>query len=109
MTETYTLLINAGVAGVFAIFAIILIREFVKFLSAQNDLWRQYLESERKQRANAMDKAYTSLDSVGYNLAELTKQIAILTTLVQRMEDRSARQAGEELEHVSRAKKAGQE
>jgi len=40
MTNEISLLVNAGVAGVFAVFAILIVREFIKFISDQNKSWQ---------------------------------------------------------------------
>lgn len=91
----YTLLINAGVAGVFAIFAIFITKEFIKFLTTQNELWRKYLDGEREQRSATMESARESMNTVATSLAELSKQIAMLTQIVTRMEARDALQERE--------------
>lgn len=55
MLETYVLLINAGVAGIFAVFAIVLVTVFIKHLDRQNAAWRKFLREEANQRDKMID------------------------------------------------------
>lgn len=54
-------LIEAGIAGVFAVFAIFLFREGAKSLSSTQKMFIEFLEAERKQRAEIMMQANKSL------------------------------------------------
>jgi len=45
-------LINSGVAGAFCVFAIVVVREFVKYLSTQSEAWQKYLSAEQASRAD---------------------------------------------------------
>ncbi len=71
MFETYNILINAGVAGVFAIFAIVIIDRFMKFITARDNIWREFLRDESKSRdkliadsTKATEKLDTTLDEL---------------------------------------------
>lgn len=78
MLETYSLLINAGVAGVFAVFTIILIRVFMKYLSEQSILWRVFLKAESEERTKIMkdtNKKMAKLDETLEELCTLVKDI----------------------------------
>jgi len=78
MLETYGLLINAGVAGVFAVFTIILTRGFIKYLSEQSVLWREFLKAEANERINIMkdtNKKMVKLDETLEELCTLVKAV----------------------------------
>ncbi len=96
--ETILTLINAGVAGVFAVFAIVLMREVIKFIGEQNQSWRAFLEDERKQRAvimvtsqDAMNKLTgqitelsTQTANIGVQTANMSAQIANMSSIIQK-------------------------
>lgn len=76
MLENYSLLINAGVAGVFAAFAIVMIREFMKFLSEQSTMWRAFIKEETDERTKIMkdtNKKMVKLDETLEELCTLVK------------------------------------
>jgi hypothetical protein len=58
---TLNLLINAGVAGVFAAFAVILTRDFTKFLAVCMTEWRKTLD-RLAQEITALGKTIEHLD-----------------------------------------------
>lgn len=67
--ETLNLLINAGIAGVFAVFAIVLFREFIKFLDKQTASWQQFLAEQREQHNAALSRLAEEIKDVGKALA----------------------------------------
>ena len=71
MPETYNLLINAGVAGVFAAFTIIMIREFMKFLSEQSTMWRAFIKEETDERTKIMKDTNKKMEKLDETLEEL--------------------------------------
>lgn len=75
MPDTYNLLINAGIAGVFAAFTIILIDRFMKFTADQTALWRDFLRSEAEQRKEIMSHAIGKLDHLDATMEELRKAV----------------------------------
>jgi len=58
-------LIEAGIAGVFAVFAILLFKEAMKSLKTTQEMFIQFLQAEREQRMKIMAQA-------NENLKELT-------------------------------------
>lgn len=77
--QTLSLLINGGIAGIFAVFAIVLVREFIKFIREMNDSWQEFLKAEREQREKIMVTA-------NRNMTELSTQIARLTAIIAGLE-----------------------
>ena len=71
MDATYNLLINAGVAGVFAVFAIIIIDRFMKFISARDDVWREFLKDESAARAKLIEDSTHATEKLDTTLDEL--------------------------------------
>lgn len=67
--DQITLLINGGIAGIFAVFAIRLYILTLKAISEQNDRLDRFLESERKQRNTIMEHATKELE----RLTEIVK------------------------------------
>jgi hypothetical protein len=78
MPETYNLLINAGVAGVFAVFAVIIIREFIKHMDKQNTAWRKFLREEVAQRDKLMIGTMEEMKQLRMTLEELTAHVMAL-------------------------------
>ena len=78
-TDTLDLLINAGVASVFAVFALTLVREFVKFTALQNQAWREFLEAERKQRMEIMLASQGAMNKLSEQITQITAQTSALT------------------------------
>ena len=72
MPNLESLLIEAGIAGVFAVFAIMLFREGAKILRSTNQMFIEFLKAEREQRMEIMTKAQE-------NMVELTKAVQQLT------------------------------
>jgi len=68
MPNLESLLIEAGVAGVFAAFAILLFRIGAKSLRSTQQMFIDFLKAEREQRMEIMTKAQE-------NLVELTKAV----------------------------------
>jgi phage terminase large subunit-like protein len=66
--ELFGTLINAGIAGVFAVFAILLFREGSKTLHATQEMFVKFLEAEREQRSKIMIEA-------NQNMQELTDAV----------------------------------
>jgi hypothetical protein len=75
MSSTYNLLINAGVAGVFAVFTIILVDRFMKFTTTQTAMWKGFLKEEAKQRERIMDDAIGKLEKLDTTMEELCKLV----------------------------------
>ena len=92
--QTIDTLINAGVAGVFAIFAIVLMREVIKFIGEQNQSWRIFLEDERKQRATIMVSSQEAMKKLAEQITELTTQTANIGTQTATMGAQMATMAG---------------
>jgi len=82
--DTISLLINAGVAGVFAVFAITIAKAFLEHMNAQMISWRSELD-ERD------DKYTKSLDVIAQSLNSNTQAIISLTTLFARHDEAADR------------------
>lgn len=73
--DLINLLINAGVAGVFAIFGIVLIREVTKFLTDQNNLWVEFLRQERDSRIALWTRVDESLRNLDKAVSDLRNDV----------------------------------
>jgi hypothetical protein len=62
--ELFGTLINAGIAGVFAVFAILLFKEGSKTLHATQEMFIKFLEAEREQRSKIMIEANESMQKL---------------------------------------------
>ena len=79
--QTITMLINGGIAGVFAIFAIVLVDRFVKYLDKRECSWQQII-------------------------VDLSLKLAELSQVIQSLKDhevKHARETSEKLESLSQA------
>lgn len=54
--EQFNFLVNAGVAGLFAMFALLLTDKFTKQMDRQAELWREFLIKEREHFATAIGR-----------------------------------------------------
>lgn len=68
-------LINSGVAGAFCIFAVVVVREFVKYLSAQSEAWQKYLASEQANRADQTKQWSEALSGLTVEINALRSNI----------------------------------
>lgn len=59
--ETISTLIEAGIAGVFAVFAILLFKEGAKAMRTTQEMFIKFLEAEREQRMKIMAQANDNL------------------------------------------------
>lgn len=73
-------LINSGVAGAFCIFAVVVVREFVKYLSAQSEAWQKYLADEQRNRADQTKQWSDALSG-------LTSEINALRSNIEEHDD----------------------
>lgn len=73
--DLYSLLINGGVAGIFAIFAVVMFRnftatleklsdQFAKSLHESRDDFLSFLKGEREQRLSVMNNATEKFDKL---------------------------------------------
>ena len=65
------ILLNSGVAGAFCVFAIIITREFVKYLSSQSQMWLEFLAKERATRTEQMTSLALALQGLTKEIGEL--------------------------------------
>lgn len=68
-------LINSGVAGAFCIFAVVVVREFVKYLSAQSEAWQKYLADEQRNRADQTKQWSDALSGLTSEINSLRSNI----------------------------------
>ena len=72
MLETYNLIINAGVAGVFAVFALVMTREFIKHIDKKNSRSSELMKHDREQRDRIMKDAMNMMADLNKTLSDLT-------------------------------------
>jgi len=95
--DMISLFVNAGIAGVFAIFAIILQKNNSEYLNKSDERWRVYMERR--------DETFTaSLDKVSNSLESNTRALIDNTVLLAR-HDESSDKFFAELGKISKEKK----
>lgn len=72
--EHISLLINAGIAGVFAVFAIMMLQIFIKFLDSFNKGWQEFMAKERDSQARALNDVTAELKAIAQILIRHDKQ-----------------------------------
>lgn len=72
--EHISLLINAGIAGVFAVFAIMMLQIFIKFLDGFNKGWQEFMAKERDTTTRALNDVTAELKAIAQILIRHDKQ-----------------------------------
>lgn len=81
--EVINLLINAGIAGLFAAFALYLTRMFIAFIEKQRQDLVSLLDKERSQRDRTMEAAQSSLNLLTQEVTKLVEAVNVLESQVR--------------------------
>jgi len=81
--STLNLLVNAGIAGVFAVFALVLVREFLTYLRLQSEQWRDFIAQQGEKTDMALEKSNERSEQLGKAIAHLDGTVRALAVQIR--------------------------